>query len=175
MNSRWCIVDVIFSRVFSCYCGYSNLRIQLVRKAQYSDHCDRSIFQSHDCDWLPPESNRCSRKDGIYLLHVHIPLVYFLRYGLFNFAAGLPVIVVTVIPKQYFLVYFFVVEYILLEIIRTSLIHCEPSSSSYTSVAWSYGEKLWWSIVSEKLSLLCLSWHCSHSPLDVVVSSIFLF
>ncbi|KAM7456836.1 hypothetical protein BLSTO_02405 [Blastocystis sp. subtype 1] len=31
-------------------------------------------------------------------------------YGCFNFLAGLPVIVVTIVPKQYFLVYFFVVE-----------------------------------------------------------------
>lgn len=31
-------------------------------------------------------------------------------YGIFNFLAGIPVIIVTIVPKQYFLVYYFIVE-----------------------------------------------------------------
>jgi len=45
---------------------------------------------------------------SMYNLSFHIPY----RYGLFNFAAGIPVIIVTVLPRRLFLVYFFVVEYI---------------------------------------------------------------
>ena len=67
-------------------------------------------------------------------------------YGLFNFAAGIPVIITTVIPKRYFLVYYFVVEYILLFLIlfisfinNTNFLFL-PLSSEHEVMEVSYGE-----------------------------------
>lgn len=79
------------------------------------------------------------------------PCIYFFSfmnnsYGLFNFAAGIPVIITTVIPKRYFLVYYFVVEYILLFLIlfisfinNTNFLFL-PFSSEHEVMEVSYGE-----------------------------------
>ena len=135
--------------------------------AQRSNYYHRSHSQLRHCDWLHSQSHRCSRKVRVRYVNVHFIHFYHNRYGLFNFAAGLPVIIVTIVPKPYFLYYFFIVEHIpfIHSIIHPwfihsfthsltyhslthsfthlllSFTHFAPSSSSYSSETWSSGKK----------------------------------
>ena len=49
------------------------------------------------------------KRHFIFSVYMYIPLLT-ASYGIFNFLAGIPVIIVTIVPKQYFLVYYFIVE-----------------------------------------------------------------
>lgn len=49
------------------------------------------------------------KRHFIFSVYMYIPL-FTASYGIFNFLAGIPVIIVTIVPKQYFLVYYFIVE-----------------------------------------------------------------